>query len=143
MRPDEAPITRAELVEMFGTDMPIEAVQALCDAGDGRTIDQVRAEIRRLGTLRRREREEAEAARKIENRWINLLHEFADAVQAGEPEPVWRVLNDRIVAFEAEHAADVHAIRQRYGFPEASVAAANRLLSAQGFARLRAAGREP
>lgn len=117
-RPDEAPISRAELVEMFGADMPIEAVQALCDAGDGRTIGQVRAEIRRLGTLRRRERETAEAVRAVEQEWLRLLHEFGRAAR----DPGGLAERDaafaRLDAFEAEHPETVDNLKRRLGMSD-------------------------
>lgn len=109
----EGPITPAEMLEMFGTDMPVEAVQALWDADEGRTTGQVRAEVRRLGALRRREREQAEAVREIEAGWFKRLHEFIDAIKAGHPPHMWQPLEAQFRAYEAEHYAVVRALRQR------------------------------
>ena len=114
---DTDPISRAELVEMFGTDMPVEAVQALWGADDGRTVGQVRAEIRRLGALRRREREEAEAIREIETGWFKRLHEVHNALQADEPVHVCNRLIAALRAYEVEHHAVVLALRRRLEMP--------------------------
>lgn len=47
-------ITREEMVEMFGSEMPIEAVKLLVEAGDHKTIGEVRAQLRRIAHSRRR-----------------------------------------------------------------------------------------
>lgn len=110
---DEGPITPAEMVEMFGTDMPPEVVQVLFDAPRHLTLGQVRAEVRRIGAERKREREEAEVVRGIEAGWFKRLNEFIDAVKAGEPPDVWQPLMARFRAYEAEHHAVVRALRER------------------------------
>ena len=45
---DCAPITRDELVEMFGEDMPIEAVNLLRNTPGCMTIGEVRVELRKM-----------------------------------------------------------------------------------------------
>ncbi len=43
-----APITQAEIVELFGSEMPIEAVNLLWDAPGNWTVGQIRDELRRI-----------------------------------------------------------------------------------------------
>lgn len=61
---DQDPITKAEMIEMFGEVRPREVVDAWFNAPDEQTVGQYRAEVRRLGALRQRERREAAEAQQ-------------------------------------------------------------------------------
>ena len=55
----EAPITLAEMVEMFGEEMPIEAVTVLFNAQPHETIGQIRAKLREVAVERKQENDNA------------------------------------------------------------------------------------
>lgn len=50
----DAKITQAELQELFGTHMPVEAFNLIADAPDNMTIREVRKEIRKIALRPRR-----------------------------------------------------------------------------------------
>lgn len=47
------PITPAEMVEMFGESMPIEAIKLLWSAPDEKTIGEIRSELREIAKLKK------------------------------------------------------------------------------------------
>jgi hypothetical protein len=49
-----APITLQEMFEMFGEQMPAEAINLLWDSAGTKTIGEVRAELRALAAARRK-----------------------------------------------------------------------------------------
>lgn len=50
---DAAPISQAEMVEMFGETMPIEAVRLLFESPGSRTIGELRAKLREIARARK------------------------------------------------------------------------------------------
>ena len=49
-------ITQEEMIDMFGTDMPLEAMTLLANSDDSKTIGQMRDELRAMGNRRKASR---------------------------------------------------------------------------------------
>lgn len=86
VEPDQGPITQAEMIELFGEAMPIEAVDALFKAPDHWTTGQVRGEIRRIAaTQRARGRQAADLLTRMRDRIHDAPmrdeHLFDEAIQ--------------------------------------------------------------
>ena len=98
--PDDR-ITKNEMVEMFGNEMPIEAVQLLYDAPGEMTLGGVRAKLREMAAAKTPER--------VESDLVKDLLVSADSITQEEywPESVlMRQAADRIQALEAELAKE-------------------------------------
>jgi len=50
---NDGPITREEMVEMFGSECPIEAINLIWNAPDHKTLAEIRRELREIAAARR------------------------------------------------------------------------------------------
>lgn len=51
-RPDQGRITQAEMASMFGSEMPIEAMELLWNAPGSMTLGEVRARLREIANAK-------------------------------------------------------------------------------------------
>jgi len=96
---DCAPITRDELVEMFGEDMPIEAVNLLRNTPGCMTIGEVRVELRKM------------AMQQLQGTGAGQMSDLVERLRGYRREPPQLMLEaaDRIEALEAGLSAAVRA----------------------------------
>ena len=80
-------ISHAEIVEIFGEQMPIEALSILFASGDEMTVDTKRERLRELATLSSTDGDDGELLRE----WQRLEDAFHDALpnqgECGDPAP--------------------------------------------------------
>jgi len=115
---DCAPITRDELVEMFGEDMPIEAVNLLRNTPGCMTIGEVRVELRKM------------AMQQLQGSGAGQMSDLVERLRGYRREPPQLMLEaaDRIEALEA-------VLRQIGALDQTIVPAKDRLAIARSLAR--------
>jgi len=105
------PITREEMVELFGAEMPIEAVNAVWNAPPDWTTGDVRAELRRLAEQKKAAVPERSPAGMV---WMDLCRKFADAAGKDDQERM-DFLMATMKALEEEYPEQIAAEKALWG----------------------------
>lgn len=116
-RDDTAKITHEEMIELFGEEMPIEAVSLLWGASDGETIGNVRRKLREMAGARAGTRSLRAAQEKIAWALIELepitkkaADRYASAILAALTAGGYRIVGpDEVDPVTLEKCAEVAA----------------------------------
>lgn len=101
MGENQGPITLNEMIEMFGTKMPMEAASLVWDSSPDRTVGEIRAELRRLADRKAAIMRVARAIVDAEqDQWVTPAKDWD--FDAFEMQGVWAVA---VAAYDAAHEA--------------------------------------
>lgn len=102
------PVTQAEIVEIFGDTIPLQAVQLVTDMPSDMTFDKLRAELKAIA------RNQAAVSPVISNMLVSLQRRQLQAVREGNQQ-----VQDRLASFvdEFEWAFPDHSGHLRRVFP--------------------------
>ncbi len=133
----QQPITQAEMMELFGATMPIEAVTLIWESPPEMTIGEVRAKLRTMGAAHKRHRAAADAlAERLKGLkgyftdpstdwpWVfydasRIMLAAADAVGPKlEPEPFGYVYVDEVRAVQQSGARPCQITPGRSDHPD-------------------------